>query len=207
MIEEIIKPFGFSDTQGFYTVHSSNILALETARNVVATLPDQLEYMALSGYRIRDYPEGTPDKDFDWKYHLLVGVDSQLPMEKIHNLIFFDVREAVGKAYQKAREASGTYWHHGPLKTLPLDQRGMDLKVKSGNLLEFIPRSFLHSAVFSAVPLWEKPDVSKDWKGHRLTPFEYLQQFIFQFKAERAHYNSVYHSQVTGDEAARFVMD
>lgn len=207
MIKEITKPFGFPDTQGFYTVHSSNILALETARNVVATLSDQLEYMALSGYRIRDYPEGTPDKDFDWKYHLLVGVDPQLPIEKIYDLIFFDVRKAVGKAYQRAREASGTYWHHGPLKILSLDQRGMELKVQSGNLLEFIPGSFLHSAVFSAVPLWEKPDVSKEWKGYRLTPFEYLQQFIFQFKDERAHNNPVYISQVTGDEAARFVID
>ena len=221
MTEEIPKPFGVSDAQGFYAVHSSNTLALETARNVVAALPDQLEYMALSGYLIGfDGPEDALSKMFDWelfdrgvnlKYHLLIGIDPQLSMVKTHDLIFSDARRAVEEGYQHARDSRGTYWHHGPLKTVTLDQSDMDFKLTSWdrqqNLQLFVPGSFLHSLVFSAVPLWEKPGISKDWKGQGVTPFEYLQQFVFQFHREEPVQRKISISRVTGDEAERYIID
>ena len=220
-MEELPKPFGIPDAHGFYSVHNSNSLALETARNVVAALPDQLEYIALSGYFIGfDGPEDALSKMFDWelfdrgvnlKYHLLIGIDPQLSMVKTHDLIFSDARRAVEEGYQHARDSRGRYWHHGPLKTVTLDQSDMDFKLTSWdrqqNLQLFVVGSFFHSLFFSAVPLWEKSGLVKNWKDYAVTPFEYLQQFVFQFHREKPVQRKFSISRVTGDEAERFIID
>ena len=201
-VKEVPKPFGFSDDKGFYS-YKSNSLALETARHLLGHISN-LEYLALSGYVIRDYPENTPDSDYDWKYHLILGIDSKSSSQE--QIKFEHLKKLVDQSYQEARTLSRTYWHHGPLKTVPFDLDEMIEKANQGKIEELVPATFLHSLVFSAVPLWERPYLLKNWNGYSLTPFEYLQQFVFQFHQEKPVQEEVYISRVTGDKAERFIL-
>src|SRR3989338_7931140 len=85
MPEEIPKPFGLPDTEGFYQLAPANHLAHDTAQNLLASdrVPHELlDFIALSGYVIRDYPEDVRDEDLDWRYHLLLSLDPQIAAEE-----------------------------------------------------------------------------------------------------------------------------
>lgn len=195
---ETSKPFGIPNVQCFYQVHHSNELALKMAENLVNGWSSSLECLALSGYVMRDYPEGTPEEEYDWKYHLLV-VLNQSTSEKDRNAFLEaeETKQQFQRAYEFARD--GKFWNHGPLRMVPIDYCTLKEKILSPGTLEF-------SLIFSAVPLWERPEIIRPWGAYQLSPFEYLQQHFFQFHARPEVEDSVYVSRVTGDEADRFIL-
>ena len=168
------------------------------AEHLVELWPSSLECLALSGYVMRDYPEGTPEEEYDWKYHLLVVLNQSTPeTEKKSFFESEDIKQQFPRAYELARD--GKYWHHGPLKIAPIDYNALKAEVLFPGTLEF-------SLVFSAVPLWEKSEIRKAWGAYQLSPFEYLQQHFFQFHARPEVEDGVYISRVTCDEADRFIL-
>jgi hypothetical protein len=193
---EIPKPFGLPDEHGFYQVHSSNRLALSMAHNLVEIWSSSLECLALSGYIERDYPENTPEEEYDWKYHLLIGVDQNLSESARRAFLTSDLNKQFQQAYDIARD--GMYWNHGPVRMVTVDYDALKE--------ELFPGTLLFSLVCSAVPLWEKPEVKKSWEERQLSPFEHLQQYFFQFHTRPEREEAVYVSRVTGDEADRFIL-
>lgn len=195
---ETSKPFGVPNAQGFYQVHRSNELALKMAENLVHGWSSSLECLALSGYVMCDHPEGTPEEEYDWKYHLLVVLNQNTPeLDRNAFLASKDIKQQFQRAYELARD--GMYWNHGPLRMVPIDYCALKDEVLFPGTLEF-------SLVFSAVPLWERPEIRIPWGAYQLSPFEYLQQHFFQFHTRPEVEDSVYVSRVTCDEADRFIL-
>lgn len=193
---EILKPFGLPDEQGFYQIYSSNKLALRMARNLVEIWSPSLECLALSGYVLRDYPENTTEEEYDWKYHLLIGVDQNLPESDRSAFLRSDLNKQFQQAYELARD--GMHWNHGPVRMVTVDYDALKE--------ELFPGTLQFSLVFSAVPLWEKSEIKKSWGVHQLSPFEYLQQYFFQFHSRPKREDAIYVSRVTGDKADRFIL-
>ncbi len=195
---EISKPFGFSDVRGFYQVHPSNELALRMAEHLVELWPSSLECLALSGYIMCDYPEGTPEEKYDWKYHLLVVLNKNTSENDLKEFLKSgETKQQFQRAYDLARD--GKFWNHGPLKMVPINYSALKDEVLFPGTLEF-------SLIFSAVPLWERPEVRRPWGVYQLSPFEYLQQHFFQFHTRPEIEESVYVSRVTCDEVERFIL-
>ena len=192
------KPFGIPDEQGFYQVYLSNRLAIRMAHHLVELWSPSLECLALSGYILRDYPEDTPEDKYDWKYHILVGLDQNIPESTRQTFLESEnVKNQFRQAYELARE--GLHWNHGPLRMVPIDYSTQDEE-------DLFPGTLHHSLVFCAFPLWEKTEIKRPWGKYELSPFEYLQQHVFQFHAHPEREDGVYVSHVTGDEADRFIL-
>lgn len=192
------KPFGIPNVQGFYQVHPSNELALRMAEHLVEVWSSSLECLALSGYVMHDYPENTPEEEYDWKYHLLVVLNKNTP--EITWKAFLeseDTKQQFKKAYELARD--GKFWNHGPLKMVPIDYSALKDEVLFPGTLEF-------SLIFSAVPLWERSEIRRSWGVYQLSPFEYLQQHFFQSHTCPEIEESVYISRVTCDETDRYIL-
>lgn len=195
---EISKPFGVPDEHGFYQVHSSNQLALRAAHNLVEAWSPSLECLALSGYVERDYPENTPEEEYDWKYHLLVVLNQN--NSEMARKAFIESEETK-RQFQEAYEIGRNemYWNHGPLKMVSIDYGTQKDE-------ELFPGTLQFSLVFSAIPLWERAELKRPWGKYQLSAFEYLQQYFFQFHAHPEIEDSVYISHVTCDEAGRFIL-
>ncbi|MBW3015041.1 hypothetical protein KY330_01340 [Candidatus Woesearchaeota archaeon] len=200
-MEETPKPFGHPDDKGFYDteIYPGSEVLSKIAQILVASHSSSLEYLALSGYIHRDYPAETEEKDFDWKWHILVGVD-QNASEESRDLIYNQSFErGIEAAYKEV--LGKNLWHHGPLKPVILDYHKInEEKIQPGTLL--------YSLVEKAVPLWEKPEILKPWGDCELSPFEHLQQYFFQFYNRPAvpDQDYVYVVSVSGDEAKRYIM-
>ncbi|MBI4919553.1 hypothetical protein HY837_06485 [archaeon] len=197
------KPFGLPNSKGFYKVNESNELALDTAVKLPKLWSGKLEFLALSGYIEKDYPEDTKEEDFDFCYHIIAGIDPLLH-ENVQQKFMYDVttQKEFEKAYDVARQ--GMFWHHKP-KLIVWDGASVQKRIKKRDVEDLIMGSFIHSLAFRAVPLWDKPGVIKAWEECSLTPFEYFQQTVFQFHNKRAK-NPVFIYPVTDDEAKRYVL-
>ncbi len=204
MEEDIPKPFGLPNENGFYKVNESNELALDTAVELIKLWPGKLEFLALSGYIEREYPETVKDEDIDFRYHIIAGIDSSLPEALKQSFISSDLtQQDFEKAYEIARQRM--HWHHKP-RLLLWDIVSFEEKIKNQNTEEFLRGSLIHSLVLRAVPLWDKPKTFKQFKEYSLTPFEYLQQTVFQFYSSRTK-NPVSVYPVTDDKAKRYILD
>ena len=204
MVEQLAKPFGTPDQDGFYSVYPANDLALRTRRHLVEVTPlDVLEYVALSGYVIHDYPEDVKDEDIDFKYHLILGLGSSLSFSE-RNVFVKEVATRVQESYEYARNER--FWNHGPLKAVVWNSRDIEARIKRGDISDLLPGNLTFSLAFSAIPLWERPEVVKEWKNYKLTPFEYTQQLFFQLHQHEPPQNEVYVSTVTADNAERYIL-
>ncbi len=105
MVEEIPKPFGFPDEKGFYKVNESNELALETAAKLVDVWSDRIEFLALSGYVDRDYPENAKKEEYDWRYHIIAGINPSLSKKDRHKFTSApSTQKEFELAYELARD-------------------------------------------------------------------------------------------------------
>lgn len=172
MALEIPKPFGIPDAEGFYRVGSDHQWTSDLARKIVGVWPKKvLEYMALGGYIAE---QGATDL----QYNFIVGLNHDSDFEK-ERLPFMHLEDTIKQFEQAAKEEGGA------METPHLlfyDPGCMDDDFIAGHML---PGTRYHELALSSIPLWEKPGVTRDFFGVTLTPFELMQQLMFQFNDQR----------------------